>query len=214
VFGSAGRNDAIPWAIADASPLAGEPLAAVFLRLLALPVSRFGLEEMLDLLASPPLAEAAGLDGAAFERLHGWLHDAGARWGLDAAHRARFDAPHDDAYTWAFALDRLLLGHASGDEGDIAGVAPWPDLEGGALDALDALIRLLRVLARHERAFANAMTPSPRTPRAPATPRRCPAKSCARTSPPCWAKPTRARRCSPAASASRGWCRCGCCRSA
>src|SRR5690606_39259436 len=70
VFGGRGRGDgfdqAIPWAIADASPLAGEPLAAVFLRLLALPVSRFGLEEILDLLASPPLAEAAGLDGAAF----------------------------------------------------------------------------------------------------------------------------------------------------
>src|SRR5690606_23489030 len=87
VFGGAGRHDAIPWAIADASPLAGEPLAAVFLRLLALPVSRFGLEEILELLASPPLAEAAGLDGAAFERLHAWLHEAGARWGIDAAHR-------------------------------------------------------------------------------------------------------------------------------
>src|SRR5690606_8076272 len=118
VFGGRGRGDAgfdqaIPWAIADASPLAGEPLAAVFLRLLALPVSRFGLEEILDLLASPPLAEAAGLDGAAFERLHAWLHEAGARWGIDAAHRARMGAPEDDAYTWQFALDRLLLGHAT-----------------------------------------------------------------------------------------------------
>src|SRR5690606_22425721 len=101
VFGGRGRSDgfdqAIPWAIADASPLAGEPLAAVFLRLLALPVSRFGLEEILDLLASPPLAQAAGLDGAAFERLHAWLHEAGARWGIDAAHRARMGAPEDDA---------------------------------------------------------------------------------------------------------------------
>src|SRR5690606_13212401 len=80
VFGGRGRGDAIPWTMADASPLAGEPLAAAFLRLLDLPVSRFGLEEILDLLASPPLAEAAGLDVAAFERLHAWLHAAGARW--------------------------------------------------------------------------------------------------------------------------------------
>ena len=158
--GDGGSAQAIPYALADASPLAGEPLADVFLRLLALPVARFGLAEILDLLASPPLAEAAGLDAADFERLHAWLHAAGARWGLDAAHRARSGAPNDDAYTWQFALDRLLLGHASGSDAEIAGVAPWPELEGGALVALDALLRLLRVLARHQRALGPALPPA------------------------------------------------------
>jgi exodeoxyribonuclease V gamma subunit len=162
--GDAGSNQSIPYAVADASPLAGEPLADVFLRLLALPVARFGLVETLDLLASPPLAEAAQLDAAAFDRLHAWLHAAGARWGLDAAHRARLEAPADDAYTWAFALDRLLLGHATGSDAAIAGadgqtVAPMPELEGSALDALDTLVRLLRVLARHARALDEALTP-------------------------------------------------------
>ncbi|HSD15753.1 MAG TPA: exodeoxyribonuclease V subunit gamma [Thermomonas sp.] len=161
VFGGDGAaGQAIPYSLADASPLAGEVLADVFLRLLALPVSRFGLEEVLDLLASPPLAEAAGLDAADFERLHGWLHAAGARWGIDARHRERQGAPADDAYTWQFALDRLLLGHASGSDDEIAGVAPWPELEGGALVALDALLRLLRVLARFERILGEAMPPA------------------------------------------------------
>ncbi|MBJ6985556.1 exodeoxyribonuclease V subunit gamma [Luteimonas sp. MC1750] len=193
VFGGRGRadagfNQAIPYAVADASPLAGEPLADVFLRLLALPVARFGLVETLDLLASPPLAEAAALDAAAFDRLHARLHAAGARWGLDAAHRARLDAPPDDAYTWAFALDRLLLGHATGSDAPITGadggtVAPMPELEGSALDALDTLVRLLRVLARHARVLDEALTPDgwrerllglldallPRPPASPAT---------------------------------------------
>ncbi|GHC03942.1 exodeoxyribonuclease V subunit gamma [Thermomonas carbonis] len=161
VFGSDGHaGQAIPYALADASPLAGEQLADVFLRLLALPVSRFGLEEVLDLLASPPLAEAAGLDAADFERLHGWLHAAGARWGIDARHRERQGGPQDDAYTWQFALDRLLLGHASGSEDHIAGVAPWPELEGGALAALDALLKMLRTLARNERVLGEAMPPA------------------------------------------------------
>ncbi|KRD31551.1 exodeoxyribonuclease V subunit gamma [Lysobacter sp. Root916] len=161
VFGGlAGRPGFIPYALADVSPLAAEPLADVFLRLLALPVSRFGLSEILDLLAAPAIAAAAGLDAPALERLHTWLHEAGARWGIDDAHRARHDAPADDAYTWRFALDRLLIGHASGADEAIAGVAPYTELEGSALDALDALIRLLRVLARNERALSAAMPPA------------------------------------------------------
>ncbi len=161
VFGGRGAGQGqIPWALADASPLQGEPLAEVFLQLLGLPVSRFGLNEILDLLASPPLAATAGLDAAAFERLHGWLQAAGARWGLDAAHRGQHQAPADDACTWQFALDRLLLGHASGSDGDLCGVAPWPELEGSALAALDALIRLLRVLARHQQLLAEALPPA------------------------------------------------------
>ncbi|GAA5067526.1 exodeoxyribonuclease V subunit gamma [Lysobacter panacisoli] len=161
VFGGlGGRRDYIPYALADLSPLAGEPLAEVFLRLLSLPIARFGVGEVLDLLATPALAEAAGLDAPGIERLRGWLHEAGARWGLDPDHRARHDAPADDAYTWRFALDRLLLGHASGDDEDIAGVAPWTELEGSALDALDALIRVLRVFARHERVLGRAMPPA------------------------------------------------------
>jgi len=161
VFGAlAGTRDYIPYALADLSPLAGEPLAEVFLRLLALPSSRFGVSEVLDLLATPAVAEAAGLDAAGIARLQGWLRAAGARWGLDADHRARHDAPADAAYTWRFALDRLLLGHASGDDAELAGVAPWTELEGSALDALDALVRVLRVLARHERLLGRAMAPA------------------------------------------------------
>ena len=160
VFGRRGQDDAIPYALADASPLAAEPLADVFLRLLALPVSRFGLSETLELIASPPLAEATGLDPATLERLHAWLHAAGARWGLDAAHRVRSGAPDDDAYTWTFAIDRLLLGHATGSDDALGGVAPLPALEGGALDALDQLLRLLRVLARASTALGTPMPPA------------------------------------------------------
>ncbi|KAG1270917.1 hypothetical protein G6F65_012764 [Rhizopus arrhizus] len=163
VFGGrGGEEEHIPYALADSSPLAGEPLADVFVHLLGLPVSRFGLNEVLDLLASAPLAEAAGLEAVDFDRLHGWLQQAGARWGLDAKHRDQHQAPADDAYTWQFALDRLVLGHATGSEADLAGVgvAPWIELEGGALEALDRLLRLLRVLAVYQRRLGELLTPA------------------------------------------------------
>ena len=161
VFGGRGSEaGGLPWALADTSPLAGEPLAEVFIRLLALPVSRFGLAEVLDLLASAPLAEVSGLDAADLERVRGWLDEAGARWGLDAGHRASHQAPADTAYTWQFALDRLLLGHAVGEDADVAGVATLPLLEGGALDVLDAVMRLLGVLARYQQELDQDLAPA------------------------------------------------------
>ena len=161
VFGGRGSQaGGLPWALADTSPLAGEPLAEVFLRLLALPVSRFGLGEVLDLLASAPLAEVSGLDAADLERVRGWLDEAGARWGLDAGHRVCHQAPADAAYTWQFALDRLLLGHAIGEDADVAGVASLPLLEGSALDVLDAVLRLLTVLAHYQQALDQQLTPA------------------------------------------------------
>src|SRR5690606_40339695 len=45
----AGQPDFIPYALADASPLAGGPLVEEFLRVLALPVPRLCLHEVLDL---------------------------------------------------------------------------------------------------------------------------------------------------------------------
>lgn len=161
VFGGRGSDaGALPWALADTSPLAGEPLAEVFIRLLALPVSRFGLGEVLDLLASAPLAEFSGLQADDLERVRQWLDEAGARWGLDGGHRQQHQAPLDASYTWQFALDRLLLGHANGQDSDVAGVAALPLLEGSALDVLDAVLRLLGVLVRYQRELDQALSPA------------------------------------------------------
>jgi exodeoxyribonuclease V gamma subunit len=149
VFGGAqGSPRFIPYTVADSAVLASSPVAALLLRLLDLPQSRATSNDVLDLLASPLLLRRFELDDEAVDRLRRWVSSAGARWGFDGEHRARLGSPREDAYTWRFALDRLLLGHAAADDADIAGVAPWPELEGNALRALDALIRLLGILER------------------------------------------------------------------
>ena len=160
VFGAAmGTPRAIPYAVADGSALAGQSLADWFLRLLGLPAARFTLAEGLSLLSLAPVAQRLGLTPALIDRLGEALADAGARWGRDAAHRVASGAPDESAYTWQWAIDRLLLGHASADDRDIAGVAPLPRLESGDLVALDGLMGGLRALERLARELA--------TPRAP-----------------------------------------------
>lgn len=161
VFGGAhGTPRFIPYTVADESSLSASPVADLVLRILGLDRARLTSNEVLDLIALPPLMRRFDLDAESIDRLRGWASAAGARWGLDAAHRARLGAPAEDGFTWRFALDRLLLGHAAGDDADIAGVAPWPDLEGHALDALDALIELLAVIERAVREVSNAHTPA------------------------------------------------------
>ncbi|KFN43912.1 exodeoxyribonuclease V subunit gamma [Arenimonas oryziterrae] len=151
VFGGAEGTLAIPYAIGDRSVLATQALAEAFATLLALPDARFTATEILEWLAVPAIAQRFGLDGADFDRLRDWLHAAGARWGLNAAHRLALDAPEDAAYTWAWAIDRLLLGHAVGEADTVAGVAPLPVLEGGAVATLDSLLQGLRAFARWQR---------------------------------------------------------------
>ncbi len=147
VFGGAlGTSREIPYTIADTSPLASAAIAEAFLRLLRLPLQPLTLADAVDLLAVPALAERFDVDDADRARLQDWLQAAGARWGLDGADRERHDAGGESAYTFEFALDRLLLGLASGEEEMIAGVAPWPHLEGQSTQSLDALVRLLAAL--------------------------------------------------------------------
>lgn len=156
VFGGAEGNLFIPYAVGDGSVLATQPLAEAFARLLALPEARFTATEVLEWLAVPAIAQRFGLDGGDFPAIRGWLLAAGARWGLDGKHRLALDAPEEKAYTWAWAIDRLLLGYASGDDADVAGVAPLPILEGGALATLDALLVALRTFARWQRGLQGA----------------------------------------------------------
>ena len=151
VFGGAEGALSIPYAIGDSSVLATQPLAEGFARLLSLPEAKFTATEVMEWLAVPAIAQRFGLDGADFDTLRDWLHAAGARWGLNAAHRMALEAPDEPAYTWAWAIDRLLLGHAVGSDDSVAGVAPLPVLEGSAVATLDALLQGLRIFARWQR---------------------------------------------------------------
>ena len=160
VFGGAlGTPRELPYTIADTSPLASAPVAEAFLRLLELPLHAPSLADLLDLLAVPAIAARFGLEDADRMRVQDWLENAGARWGLDAADRTRHGA-EGDAFTIEFAIDRLLMGYASGEDDDIAGIAPWPELEGQAAEALDALLRCVAMLREMRTRLAGPHAPA------------------------------------------------------
>ncbi|PWK82730.1 exodeoxyribonuclease V subunit gamma [Fulvimonas soli] len=153
VFGEAGRMQGpLPYHLADVAVARTHPLLDAFGRLLDTPGSRLTAPQVLDLLQTPAIARALGLDGDDVERLGQWLAEARVAWGLDGAWRAGFGVPAIAGHTFAWGLDRLLAGYVMGG-GDAAfelpGGALWPvaGVSGPQAAALGALDRLLQELA-------------------------------------------------------------------
>jgi len=161
VFGAAKNTPRfIPYRLSDRKLQQSSPLTDLFLALLGLPKLELTSNEVLDFLNAPALAGYLGVDDDCQRWWPFWIEQAGARWGLNAAHRQQQGVPAEHLTTWAFALDRLLLGYASGDEQSLKGVAPVIEVEGQALNTLDKLIRGLRLLARYNDYFRHSHTAS------------------------------------------------------
>ncbi|WP_462329610.1 exodeoxyribonuclease V subunit gamma [Thiohalocapsa halophila] len=148
----------IPWNLSDIAVADEHPLVRVFLRLLALPESRFTQSEVLSYLDVPELAEHFGLNDAAVTRVRDWLAASNLRWGLDGAHKARLRLPETEQNTWAQAEARLFAGYALGGDAGFGGIAPVAGVEGAGAAALGGFWRLFDRLREAARRLAEPRT--------------------------------------------------------
>ena len=126
----------IPFSVADTTPRQ-VPLVQALEFLLNLPEARVTLSDWLSLFEVSAVRAKFQMDEADVQTLKSWLQSAAVRWGLDPAHRQKWgvptDMPHAQQNTWAYGLQRLLLGYAAGQaEGNAAwqGVIPLPQVAG------------------------------------------------------------------------------------
>jgi exodeoxyribonuclease V gamma subunit len=137
VFGQTTADyPALPFALSETA--AGNGLQGLVFRVLALARSRFTGNDGYELLTHPLLAASYDLSPDDLERLHAWLEQAGVRWGFDARHRMQIEGVSQQAFTWRFALERLIYGYASSDAliGDTAPVAMPAGKDRRLLDVL------------------------------------------------------------------------------
>jgi exodeoxyribonuclease V gamma subunit len=133
----------IPYTIADLGPRGRDPLLLALDWLLRAPEPRCTASELRELLAVPALARRFRIAEEELPRLEAWWTGGGLRWGLDAAHRAGLGLPEaGEGNTWRFAVDRLLLGYASGDAAPFDGIEPYAEV-GGLEAALAGGLALL-----------------------------------------------------------------------
>ncbi len=137
----------IQHAIADRSLRLSNVVLDVFIRFLRLSQSRFGWQEVLDLLEQPAVHLSVGLSEADLQLIRCWIRDLYVRWGKSAEHKASLGLPPLFANTWQAALERLLMGYAVEDESDFVNdTLPYVDIEGSSAQALGGLHDFLQLL--------------------------------------------------------------------
>ena len=136
VFGNLSFTDPrfIPFTIADKPNRESVPLLKALETLLHLPDSRMGVSAVMDLLDVGAFRKRFCIEVVDLPQLRQWIEGAGISWGLNAEQRTLFDLPGGlEQNTWAFGLDRMLLGYAVGNGGEWNGIEPYDEV--GGLDA-------------------------------------------------------------------------------
>ena len=169
VFASVPTPRRIPIAIADRLDDGAAPILAALQQVLRLNSSRWTLSEVLALLDIPAIQERFDLAEDRMLQVRYWLLEAGVRWGRDERDWVRRGLPIEtpDAgttatqqpNTWAFGIERLLLGYAMPDGAPLfEGIAPLDGVEGGSARVLDGLLRLLQTLQQIADALREPVT--------------------------------------------------------
>ena len=127
------------------------------LDILALPGSRYAAPAVLAPLRARSVQLRFGIDEDDLPMLRDALHDAGIRWGIDAAHLGNLAMPTTTSHTWRDGARRLLLGYAVAEDATmIQGVVARP-LRRGGFDASSGDYERLGGLLRYvEQLFALA----------------------------------------------------------
>ncbi len=133
VFGNLTPDNSrfIPFTIADHPGKKSVPLVKALERLLRLPDLRMATRDFMDLLEVPAFQRRFGFEETDLPRLFQWIKGAGISWGLNQAQRASFGLPPDlDQTTWAFGLNRMLLGYAVGTNKAWRNIEPYDEIGG------------------------------------------------------------------------------------
>ena len=148
VFGAMDRYDEryIPFSISDSGAQYDNPILLSFLQLLALPLSRCNVSELLSLLEVPAVLARFAITPDEFNRLRQWIDESGIRWGLDEDDATRFDLPTMQQNTWLFGLHRMLLGYAYGGEDIYQGILPYQEVQGIEAELLGKLAQFIEAL--------------------------------------------------------------------
>ncbi|GFO71870.1 exodeoxyribonuclease V gamma subunit [Bathymodiolus japonicus methanotrophic gill symbiont] len=154
-----GVFDELQHAIADRSLRNSNSTFDTFLRFIRLTQSRFGWQQVMDLLSQAEVYRCFGLTETDVELIQHWVAGTYIRWGKSATHKQQLNLPKTAENTWQAGLERLLMGYAVGTEDDFfAGILPYSEIEGSSAQALGGLHDFLQLLFSASSKLAKSYT--------------------------------------------------------
>jgi len=162
-FDQYGREDPrhIPYHIVDMRARDESPLLLALEWLLQLPEQRCQHSEIRDLLHCPALRQRFDLENADLPIIAQWLEGSGWRWGLSEAHRASLGMTYcGNQNSGDFALQRLSLGYANGDDSHFEEIEAYGEVGGLNAVLLGPLSQLLEKLQFWQRALQQDRRPT------------------------------------------------------
>lgn len=147
----------LPFHIADRRERLASTTLKAFTTLLDLPRLRLTASEVIDWIKVPAVGRRFGINESEVERIGVWLTQAGVRWGLDGEHRASLGLESGfSQFSWKFGMQRMLLGHASGEADAFAGILPFDEVAGSDADLAGRLAQLVERLQHYWKALGEA----------------------------------------------------------
>ena len=149
-------EDALPdlrLRIADRAPAATNPLVRFAATVLDLACARLEAGTVRELVAMPAVRRLFGFDEETADAIAAVIEDTNVRWGLDADHRARWNAGRVGDHTWRRGLDRALSGvfYADSSVRVVGDIAPLDGAEGQEALPIGLLAQIIdRIVAVRE----------------------------------------------------------------
>lgn len=134
------------YTVSDRDLHTGCGIGDTFLRLLDLHSSRLTVAEVMQLLSTPAVGTAFGIEDTDIETLNRYWEEARVCWGSDSADHERFCGVAFDEYSWSNAIDRMFSLFASGMHGAEKDMEELPLLRESDMELFGRFCRFLRMV--------------------------------------------------------------------
>lgn len=159
IFGEAPRARHIPFNISEQIALGSHALHAAFLKLLALPSSRFRADELFSLLELPAVAANFSIELEQLPKVRRWIREAGICWGLSGQDSQVAELLESGQNSWDVGLQRMLLGYAMDSRhGIFRNLLPYNETAGAEAELVGGLAAFLEQISYWRRKLAEPRT--------------------------------------------------------
>ncbi|MDM7935559.1 MAG: exodeoxyribonuclease V subunit gamma, partial [Methanothrix sp.] len=112
------------------------------------------------LLETAEVRDRFGIREADLELIREWVGRSGIRWGIDAEWKESLHLPRTSENTWAFGIERLLLGYAmpAGGRTAFASILGYDDMEGESVPVLGSFVTFLSTVFSQVRVIRESHT--------------------------------------------------------